>query len=525
MKKIKSFLKLLPAVILLSSCASFKTGGKVFKAGYVYQNDRNMWNHIFKMAEPYVVPQIFPSSVILPHHDITERQLNSFYSAVSSINNHPSVIVMLCTDHFEQGKKNITVPKNTSWLTPDGELCVNEKLLSSIINTPELKGKVSSQDKIWNIEHGIFIHTPFLKHYFPDTEIIPFLLKGFSSDRDFEDYIKLGQVLANKLPEDAFVVASVDLSHYQIPAWTDIHDEVTENTIQNMENPRHLEIDSPESISCLFEYNYVRGYTKPVLIHKTSTYDFIPEEKVVCTSHQYWSFFKQGIITEEEEKSFKDAALKNGQRINECDYENQLNQNILLLGSGNMNEGIREFWYWDRYKKSDDPSEILLHEMAGSEARFLTGFDAIIFDPPAGTVYTKKLHGTTLTVFSTGVNLEGIGTEEKKSPELKGLVINARSGEEYPPEEKAAALLSLYDFILFRSEDDSKDVLVFIKKAGKDFEVQKFNLGILYSKEKRHIRGAVLSLSWKNGILTPLSISYESENGIPPAIEQYSGEP
>ena len=64
-----------------------------------------MWKHIFGMAKPYVLPQVLPSSVILPHHDITEQQLNSFYSALSLLEQKPSVIVMLCTDHFEQGKK------------------------------------------------------------------------------------------------------------------------------------------------------------------------------------------------------------------------------------------------------------------------------------------------------------------------------------------------------------------------------------------------------------------------------------
>lgn len=36
--------------------------------------------------------------------------------------------------------------------------------------------------------------------------------------------------------------------------------------------------------------------------------------------------------------------------------------------------------------------------MAGKEARFLYGFDAVIMDPEVGTTYERTLHNTTLTV-------------------------------------------------------------------------------------------------------------------------------
>lgn len=524
MKIKKSFFQLFFILLIITSCTSIKKQEVITKAGYVYLNDTNMWNHIFKLAKPYVIPQLLPSSVILPHHDITEQRLNSFYSALSSLEEKPSVIVLLCTDHFEQGKKNIVAPKNTYWQTPDGDLFVDEELLSNVVNAPQMQDKISLQNEIWNIEHGIYIHTPFINHYLPGIKIVPFLLKGFSSDEEFEDYKLLGKVLAQLVPQDALLIASIDLSHYQIPAWTNIHDIVTENTIQNMESPRHLEIDSPESMTCLFEYNLNRGYTNPVLIDKSSTYDYIPQEKVVCTSHQYWTFYKPENISQEQIDDFKNKALKKGQRVNQSDYKNTVNQTILLLGSGNMNEGVRDYWYWDRYKKSNDPTEILLHDMAGSEARFLTGFDAIVFDPPVGSVYTKKLHGTTLKIHSTNNELQNIPFEEKQPAQINGLVINVQSGEEYPEVSKIKELLNFFDFVLLRATDSSKDAMAYVCNSRMTTEYTCYNLGILYSAEKQPIKGAVLSLSWQNSKLSTCLMPYESPTGIPPQIEQYSGE-
>ncbi len=511
-------------LILFASCVSNKNHEAITKVNYYYQNDMNMWNHIFGMAKPYVIPQTFPSSVILPHHDITEQQLNSFYSALSKLKKKPSVIVMLCTDHFEQGKKNIVAPANTYWQTPDGDLFVDEELLTKIVNDQSIENMISLQDEFWVQEHGIFVHAPFIHHYLPELKIVPILLKGFSSDQDFEQYKTLGKVLAKVLPQDAFVIASIDLSHYQIPVWTDIHDVVTENTIQNMESPRHLEIDSPESMTCLFEYNFERGYTTPVLIHRTSTYDFIPKEKVVCTSHQYWAFYDD-TISQKQIDDFKKNALNNGQRINQIDYENTLNQTILLLGSGNMNEGIRDYWYWDRYKTSNDPSEILLHDMAGSEARFLTGFDAIVFDPPVCSVYSKKLHGTMLKIYSTDSTLSGIELKEKQPGEIAGLVVNVQSREEYPEIKTIEKLLNSFDFVLLRATDSSKDAYAYVCNSRTTNEYDVYNLGVLYAADMKPIKGAVLSLSWKNNILSTCLLPYESPNGIPPQIEQYSGEP
>lgn len=511
-------------LILFASCLSNKNHEAITKVNYFYQNDTAMWNHIFAMSKPYVVPQTFPSSVILPHHDITEQQLNSFYHALSLLEQKPSVIIILCTDHFEQGKKNIVAPVNTYWQTPDGELCVDEVLLSKIVNDPTLVDKISLQNELWQQEHGIFVLTPFINHYFQEIKILPILLKGFSTDQDFEDYKTLGQVLANILPQDALVIASIDFSHYQIPVWTAIHDLVTENTIQNMENPRHLEIDSPECMTCLFEYNKIRGYTRPVLINRTSTYDFIPDEKVVCTSHQYWAFYDEN-LPQIQIEDFKKNALNNGQRINQTDYENTLNQSILLLGSGNMNEGIRDYWYWDRYKTSSDPTEILLHDMAGSEARFLTGFDAIVFDPPVHSLYAKKLHGTLLTIYSTDSSLNNIEIKEKHAAQINGLVINVQSGEDYPEISAIEKLLSFFDFVLLRSTDSSKDAYAYVCNSRVSNEYSFYNLGLLYSAQKKEIKGAVLSLSWKNDILSTCLLPYQSDTGLPPQIEQYSGEP
>ena len=548
----KNWKILFPLILIcaLASCVSsgadlsgenLKSSGKISgrkittQAGYLYEGDIAMWNHIFGNSNAFVIPQQMPASIVIPHHNITEKQINSFYKAISKINNHPSVIVILCTDHFEQGKKNIVAPKNTCWKTPDGPLFVDEDLLSLLLQQPEMKNKISLQDKFWVQEHGIFIHTPFLKHYFPQTKILPVLLKGFSVDEEYEDYKKLAACLARLLPEDALLIGSIDFSHYQIPAWTNLHDSVTEHTIQNMENPRHIEIDSRECMTAIFEYNKLRGSDKGIMIHKTSTADFIPGDKIVSTSHQYWAFYNPEQISLKDEEAFKSLAEKNGQKVNRIDYAHSLNQTILLTGSGKVNEGIRTYWEWDRYKSSSDPGEILLHDMAGSEARFLTGFDAIVFDPESDSVFSQTKHGTTLEISTMECSEEKLDLcvaqagKGKASGEnkIRGLVLNALPDQKNPPDEFPSAgqikkLLAEYDFVLCRADYAGRDTFAWVMEEGKP---KSYNLGILYSEDKMEIKGAVLALDWFDGKLKTVYLTYESENGVVPAIEQYSGEP
>ena len=50
---------------------------------YQYPDDIEMWNHIYALSEPFVIPQKFPRAVVIPHHDITSPLQNSFYKSLS----------------------------------------------------------------------------------------------------------------------------------------------------------------------------------------------------------------------------------------------------------------------------------------------------------------------------------------------------------------------------------------------------------------------------------------------------------
>ena len=493
---------------LISSCA---------RTDYVtvnsqYPGDVELWKHTFSKNDPFIIPDKMPTAMVLPHHDICTFQQNSFYNAVSS-KGQPSVVVLVSPDHFESGKKEIVAPKsNVRFLTTEKDVPIEHKILRKLEQS-DLAQAVDFEDEAWIQEHGIFIHMPFIHHYFPKAKVVPIILKPLAEKSEFESFKMLAEFLDKELPPDALFVASVDFSHYQIPEVTELHDQVSLNTLANFESPRDLEIDSPESIYTLMEFCRIRNATTPVLINRTCTHDFIPEEYVESTSHQYWTFYRED--ASEQIIEFRKNVGKSGQRWETGNYSRGANLTVVIGGSGNTGAGFRTRWEWDRYRTSSDAGEQNLYYLAGKEARFLMGFDAYIFDPEPGTEYTHTVHGTTLHVTS----IDAGKTEHIPLPDsinrnkTEILVINYGDEDYSRFDDEMEMASSYYSLIINRDTKGLRD-------AEAVFWKEKVNLGILVAPKGQKAEGNILVVNWRNGIPNIHTFEYKSDNELPPAIHQ-----
>ncbi|MBO7613107.1 MAG: AmmeMemoRadiSam system protein B [Treponema sp.] len=522
-----------------------------------------MWAQIFSLSKPYALPEgaaAFPRAVIIPHHDITALRQNSFYAALSK-KIQPKVVVVLCPDHFESGTNFITVPKKTVFETPDGELRLYRELLEELEKS-ELGKYVGVQNGIWRNEHGIFAHTPFIAHYFGGAKFLPILLKPESCAENLKLYKRLGEFLWKVLPEESLVVASVDFSHYQIPRMTAMHDYVSMNTIANLEDVTNIEVDSPESLTAVIAFAKASGSSFPLLVDRSSTYDYVPDDDVVSTSHQYWAFYPE--LGRACVDSFAKKALACGQRVNRLCYGKEKNCTLLLAGSGSLGAGVRTFWAWDRYGLEKDVALRSLRDAAGTEARFFKGFDAYVFDPPLEDepylALERVVHGTLLCVWvcplekiglagglcdasvacSGGAGSGGCGAaggfasggfaKKKESlPCVNILVLQAGKGKGLGAGVKAPAkkLLSEYDCVIVRSEDASFGAWAFLRGKGNNGKnvVVEEELGFLCRKEGALGSGAFLAVNWQDGFLERESFSYQLNSyGLPPRVFQGQGE-
>lgn len=506
------------AVLVLSAALLFFTAYSYAQTEVLYQypGDIGMWQHIYEKSAAYIMPDAKPRSVMIPHHDITTAQQNSMYKAIAQ-KLQPSVIVVIGPDHYEKGKACITIPTDDiSYCTPQGKLELAKDLLHKLCQS-ELSNSISVQSDLWQQEHAIYAHTPFLGKYFPQAALLPIVLKPLASDSEFESMKVLARVLSDILPEDALIVASVDCSHYQIPRMTALHDSVTKNTIANKEDPRYIEVDSPETLTFLTEYNRLTKANLPVLIDMTSTYDFIPRDDVESTSHLYWAFYND--TYREQIHRFKQKTATSTQRTDTGYYQSTKNQTILIAGSGQVNAGIRTYWTWDRNKNASDSAEVLLRDLAGKEARFLSGFDALIFDPKVGTNFTQTKHGTTLFVQSISASeLTSFVPQKSNAQTVSILVVTAQNNETTDIKD-LFIFQTNYDVLILRYNDARNDTLVYVSALH-----TVWNLGVLYDSEGKSIEGALLALDWHNSDIKTELFEYTSETGIVPAIAQFAEE-
>ena len=491
-----------------------------------YAGDAKLWEHTFATSSAFTIPEKFPRAIIIPHHDITTFRQNSFYKALSE-KARPSLVVLLSPDHFERGKKEIVAPlPNVIFKTTEGNLELDKTLLKKISKS-DFSSRVDFADQLWKEEHGAFIHVPFIRHYFPNAKFVPLLLKPLSTEEDFLSYAALADFLSDNLPEDSLLVASVDFSHYQIPEMTNLHDEVSLNTIANFEDPRPIEIDSPESIFMLMEYCRKKGATRPAIIDRSSTYDFIPDEFVESTSHQYWTFYMEEDSALIESYYQKMMPLSR-QRVFIPNY-NLPNQTVVIGGSGNLGVGLRTRWDWDRYSTSTDLGEINLRDLAGKEARFLMGFDAYIFDMHEGETFERTLHGTKLKVDCTTLQKAAAMFNEgrwdfdmpdgKSSASLHISVLLHDPSSSFLCEEELIELLAISrDALIVRDNTGMSDSHAYFFDGTK---VEKINLGVLKSPLASPVEGNVLAVSWNSGRREIHTFHYESDTGLVPAIHQF----
>ena len=159
-------------------------------------------------------------------------------------------------------------------------------------------GAVSIENKYYSKEHGIFVHYPFIKKYFPEAKIMPLILKVGTPQVNLE---RLVAALVKLEPKKTLILASVDFTHYvgdeialpndqrtiayfeewsrdslslDLPTWRlDDFKKLAKTAKQN--DPEAVAIDSPETLAVLLNYlnqELVSGFK---LWKRSSTQSFI----------------------------------------------------------------------------------------------------------------------------------------------------------------------------------------------------------------------------------------------------------
>ncbi len=168
--------------------------------------DRNSFSLHTNYAEEYGSDgEIFCG--IVPHHLLAGRLIAGFLQAASASRQRTDTVVVTATMHFTED--NPVCTSFCDWDTPFGRLECDEQLTEKLIAET---GAVCD-DETAQLDHGISALVPYIKYYFPDSEIA-FLLVDEKADKSLPD--KLAELYCS-IDSDCLYLFSADFSHY-LPA-------------------------------------------------------------------------------------------------------------------------------------------------------------------------------------------------------------------------------------------------------------------------------------------------------------------
>ncbi len=290
---------------------------------------------------------------IVPHHLLVGTAFARFYQKLQG--QTPSTVVIIGPNHFEKGRGAI-LTADGRYDTPYGSVQIDAALQQSL-----LKSSLLTLDREPFIrEHSISAEVAFVAKTWPKAMIVPIILKSKVTKGESE---KLGSLLAQTLPENALVLASVDFSHYLPEIAADFHDQTSESAIRSFDMGRvmRLEIDSPASIVTLLTYLRERGAQKIVYQEHTNSASFTGHPDFPETTSHFFLAFGRG----KEDRT--------------------IGISTFFMGDAIFGRGIEE-----RFKKE---GKGLLNALARNEDRFLYGSDLNILNlegPITNLATTKK---------------------------------------------------------------------------------------------------------------------------------------
>ena len=172
---------------------------------------------------------------IVTHHFLAHPLMVDFFQGLKMCST-PKEILLIGPNHYRQGTQPISL-SSLPWKTPFGPLRTDYSFIARMkrrLGLPEDPDAFSG-------EHSLGVLIPFIKFYFPDSKIVPVLLKPDVPESMLERFddellIFLGQ-------PSHLVILSMDFSHAASLEKADLADQEAQKAIASLQDERALGLD------------------------------------------------------------------------------------------------------------------------------------------------------------------------------------------------------------------------------------------------------------------------------------------
>ena len=222
-------------------------------------------------------------SGVVPHHPLAKDIMEDFFSYISS-QEKPKTIVILSPDHFQSG---ILMGSNsfiTITIDPNDIEFNNLKIDTLLWGKLFKENKMILNNSAVIAEHGVITLLPYIKKYFPETNILPILIPADITKEQVEQLVK---TIDENTLLNTIVVASVDFSHYLPSRAADFHDAKSIRVLLNFEeeNFKNIEVDCWQALYAARLFAKLRQKETPHIIAHKNSADFLNLELEETTSY------------------------------------------------------------------------------------------------------------------------------------------------------------------------------------------------------------------------------------------------
>ncbi|OGF14676.1 AmmeMemoRadiSam system protein B [Candidatus Falkowbacteria bacterium RIFCSPLOWO2_02_FULL_45_15] len=217
--------------------------------------------------------------IIVPHHlvgaDIIAELVKM--AAGRPIN----TVIVIGPNHNNIGREPLATAL-MSWQTPEGNVMPDINLTKLFLTDHQLQPNPSALAK----EHSVGVMMPFIKHYWPQAQVLPIVLSSYANKVEAE---KLSDWLKSHLNKDVLVIFSLDFSHYLTKEEADLKDEETINLIDNFFIDKIYElnndyVDSPAGLaSALLLAQKIR--LKISVVRHSNSFNYVFPKPAATTSY------------------------------------------------------------------------------------------------------------------------------------------------------------------------------------------------------------------------------------------------
>lgn len=217
---------------------------------------------------------------IIPHHLFVGFIIADFFNRLSSL--QPKTIILIGPNHYEKGDfKALT--SLYGWQTPFGVVELNQQIIKDLLKN----NLVKIDEQVLPEDHSVAGIMPFVKHYLPNTQVVPILLSSYISQQEADI---LASNLKGHIDKDTVVIAAVDFSHYLTNQQAQNKDKVSLEVIKNFDYRQLFSLnndylDSPPSIATLLMIMQKLGTTKMELLHHTNSGELQKNNYIETTSY------------------------------------------------------------------------------------------------------------------------------------------------------------------------------------------------------------------------------------------------